>query len=138
MWNNPVPTQGVGYQETLGTVPSDQPQALLLPAGNTTSPESGRRGARSWGGGPYRAVPGRSRTAAREISAEVSSGGLAGSSFVGSLVNLFPGWRGRRRSGPRPSSLRLPVGHLGSGLWEALGGTPCVWLAPAKPGMGPG
>lgn len=49
--------------------------------------------------GPYRAVPAKSRTAARETSAEVSSGGLAGSNFVGSLVNLFPGWRVKEGQG---------------------------------------
>lgn len=61
---------------------------------------------------PYRAVPARSRTVARETSAEVSSGGLAGSSFVGSLVNLFPGWRvgegrgGQGEGSPASSCLR--------------------------------
>lgn len=69
--------------------------------------------------------------AGREISAEVSSGGLAGSSFVGSLVNLFPGWRVREgwgRSGQRLPSLLL-AGHLGSGLCVKLLGEPLgmVW-----------
>lgn len=71
---------------------------------------------------PYRAVPARSRMAGREISAEVSSGGLAGSSFVGSLVNLFPGWRVREgwgRSGQRLPSLLL-ADHLGRGLYVKL------------------
>lgn len=49
------------------------------------------------GAGPYQVVVARLRMAALDPSVEVSSGGLAGSSFVASLVNLFPrgsrGWR---------------------------------------------
>lgn len=85
------------------------------------------------GGGPYRAVPGRSRTVARETSVEVSSGGLAGSSFVGSLVNLFPGWRDEegQDKGPPASGLwdtwarALVGGSRGCPLWV-------VWPLPGQ------
>lgn len=87
--------------------------------------------------GPYRVVPGRSRTVARESSVEVSSGGLAGSSFVGSLVNLFPGWKGWEGQGKGLPASCLPAGHLGRSLCEALEDTFCV-LASAKPEIGPG
>lgn len=67
---------------------------------------------------------------ARDSSVEVSSGGLAGSSFVGSLVNLFPGWRdeggqdkvpqspecGSCGQGPRREALR----GLLAGVWPLL------------------
>lgn len=43
--------------------------------------------------GPYQAVPARSSIESLQTSVEVSSGGLAGSSFTGSLVNLFPAGR---------------------------------------------
>lgn len=69
------------------------------------------------GGWPYRVVPARSRTAARATSVEASSGGLAGSSFVGSLVNLFPGREsqgGAGWSGKRLASLLGLGGRLGA------------------------
>lgn len=96
---------------------------------------------RSWGGDgewPYRAVPARSRTAARATSVEASSGGLAGSSFVGSLVNLFPGGEsqgGVGQSGRRLTSL-LGLGGA-SHVWPGL--RPSLWSPYlAELGRGPG
>lgn len=74
------------------------------------------------GGRPYRVVPARSRTAARATSVEASSGGLAGSSFVGSLVNLFPGGEsqgGAGWSGRRLASLLGLGGAPGGSCWGA-------------------
>lgn len=103
-------------QEPLGAASSGQPQALLPLQSDHLRREQGGPGLGA-GVGPHRAVPARSRMAARETSAEASSGGLAGSSFVGSLVNLFPGWR----AGP------------GGGQGEGSAGSPC----PRAPGQGP-
>ena len=103
----------------------------------------------SWGGDggwPYRAVPARSMTAARATSVEASSGGLAGSSFVGSLVNLFPG--GERQGGTGRSGRRLPrLLGLGGAWGQLMGGAPHMWPGfhpslwspyPAELGRGPG
>lgn len=75
--------------------------------------------------------------AAREISAEVSSGGLAGSSFVGSLVNLFPGWRVRKGREVRAKALQASpaCGASGQGLCVMPLGAPhgAVWPLPRLP-----
>lgn len=125
VWADPVPVQGVGIESPLA---SSRP----CPSPQVTPPQPRVAGEvldKSWVR-PHRAVPARSRTAARENSAEVSSGGLAGSSFVGSLVNLFPGWRvkkGRGR-GVRAKALQPPPAW---GLCEALGAPlGMVWRLP--------
>lgn len=99
------------------------------------------------GGRPYRVVPARSRTAARATSVEASSGGLAGSSFVGSLVNLFPGGESQGGAGWSGRRLASLLGLGGAAWGQLLGGTPHVWPGlrpslwspyPAKLGRGPG
>lgn len=69
----------------------------------------------------------------------MSSGGLAGSSFVGSLVNLFPGGRAGEGQGGQGegSPASSACGASSRGLWGKLLGAPLrCGLASVPPSCG--